>query len=76
MKEITMRQFSSFNRIPDGFGGASATRQRDVVADAVSTIAILAQASRLPMPAKPVDYSNAYDDGLVHDHSWARTTRN
>ena len=70
-----MRQRSIPTRTPDGFGGARAARQRDVVADAYSTIAILAKASRLkgPMPAE--DYSNAYDDGLVHDHGWARSPR-
>ena len=71
-----MRQFRTPTRIPDGFSGAHAARQRDVVADAISTIAILAKASRRPMPAKQTDYSDAYDDGLVHDHSWARTERN
>jgi hypothetical protein len=69
-----MRQFRSSNRTPDGFGGATASRQRDVVADAYSTIAILAKASRLKSPAPAEDYSNAYDDGLVHDHSWARSS--
>lgn len=71
-----MRPFSTLNRIPDGFGGTHAARQREVVADAISTIAILAKASRLAPPPPATDYSDAYDDGLVHDHSWARTTRN
>jgi hypothetical protein len=70
-----MRQFSIPTYTPDGFGGALAARQRDVVADAISTIAILAKASRLKSTAPAEDYSNAYDDGLVHDHGWARTTR-
>ncbi len=60
---------------PEGFGGAFAPRQRDVVADAFSTIVSLAEASRLARTVPPKDYSNAYDDGLVHDHGWARAPR-
>jgi hypothetical protein len=74
MKEIHMRQFSIPTFTPDGFGGALAARQRDVVADAHSTIVILAEASRRMSPAPAKDYGDAYDDGLVHDHGWARSS--
>ncbi len=74
MKEIIMRQFN-IPCSPEGLSGAPATRRRDVVADAFSTIVSLAEASRLARMAPAKDYSNAYDDGLVHDHGWARSPR-
>lgn len=68
-----MRQFNIPTFSPDGFGGSPAARQRDVVADAHSTIAVLAEASRKAAPAPVEDESDRYDDGLVHDHGWARS---
>jgi len=73
MKEFTMRQFNIPNFSPDGLGGAHAARQRDVVADANSTIAILAEASHKPAPVPVEDKGDRYDDGLVHEHRWARS---
>lgn len=58
---------------PDGLRGGSATRQRDVVADAHGAIATLAEASRKAPPAPAEDEGEHYDDGLVHDHGWARS---
>ncbi len=69
-----MRQFNIPCFSPDGFGGTHAARQRDVVADAHSTIAVLAEASRKAVPAPVEDADDRYDDGLVHDHGWARST--
>jgi hypothetical protein len=71
MKEFTMRQFNIPTFSPDGFSGAAA-RQRDVVADAYSTIAVLAEASRKAAPAPVEDLSDRYDDGLVHEHRWSK----
>jgi hypothetical protein len=69
-----MRQFIIPTSSPEGFGGGLASRQRDVVADAYSTIANLAEASRMA-PAMPAeDEGDRYDDGLVHDHGWARSS--
>jgi hypothetical protein len=69
-----MRQFIVPTYSPDGFGGGLASRLRDVVADAYSTIAHLAEASR-KAPAMPVEEEGErYDDGLVHDHCWARSS--
>lgn len=69
-----MRQFKIPTFSPDGLGGAHTARQRDVVADASSTIAVLAEASRRPAPAPVEDMNNRYDDGLVHEHRWARSS--
>ncbi|WP_297490488.1 hypothetical protein [Acidocella sp.] len=67
-----MRQFNIPTFSPDGFSGGQ--RQRDVVADAFSTISNLAEASRKAPPQPVEDLQDRYDDGLVHDHSWARST--
>jgi len=69
-----MRQFNIPTFSLDGFGGALAAHQRDTVADAHSTIAILAEASRTAAPAPVEDDGNHYDDGLVHEHRWARSS--
>jgi hypothetical protein len=66
-----MRQFTIPTCSPDGFGGGYASRQRDVVADAYSTIAILVEASRRLAPAPVTEEDDRYDDGLVHNHAWA-----
>ncbi len=70
-----MRQFTIPTCSPDGFGGGYAARQRDVVADAYSSIAILVEASRRMTPVKlmpaPAQAEDRYDDGLVHNHGWA-----
>lgn len=68
-----MRRFNIPTFSPDGFSGAAA-RHRDVVADAHSTIAGLAEASRKAAPKPVEDMTDRYDDGLVHDHGWARST--
>ena len=67
-----MRQFNTPTFSPDGFRGSQ--RQRDVVADAVSTIATIAEASRKAVPQPTEDQGERYDDGLVHNHGWARST--
>jgi hypothetical protein len=69
-----MRQFTIPTFFPDGMSGGLASRQRDVVADAYSTIVALAEASRMAAPAPAQDEGDHYDDGLVHDHGWARST--
>ena len=69
-----MRQFIIPTSSPEGFGGGLASRQRDVVADALSTIVSLAAASRAAIMAAEEDEGERYDDGLVHDHGWARST--
>jgi hypothetical protein len=69
-----MRKFTTPNFSPDGFSGGSPQRQRDVVADAYSTISTLAEASRKPAPAPATDEGERYDDGLVHEHNWARSS--
>jgi hypothetical protein len=69
-----MRQFIIPTRSPEGFSGGLASRQRDVMADAISTIAALAAASRLAAPAPSEDEGERYDDGLVHEHGWARSS--
>jgi hypothetical protein len=69
-----MRQFIIPTFSPDGFGGGHASRQRDVVADAFSTIVTLAEASRKAAPMPAEDVGDRYDDGLVHDHGWARSS--
>lgn len=67
-----MRQFNIPTFSPDGLRNGQ--RQRDVVADAVSTIATLAEASRKATPMPVQDEGERYDDGLVHNHGWARST--
>ena len=69
-----MRQFIIPTRSPEGLSGGPASRQRDVMADAISTIAALAAASRRAMPAPAEDEGDRYDEGLVHDHGWARSS--
>ena len=70
-----MRQFIIPTFSPDGISGGFATRQRDVVADAHSTIAALAAASRvIQAHAAPQDNGERYDDGLVHSHGWASSS--
>lgn len=69
-----MRQFIIPTSSPEGFGGGLASRQRDVVADAHVTIAVLAEASRKAAPMPAEDEGDRYDDGLVHDHGWARSS--
>lgn len=70
-----MRQFIIPTFSPDGFSGGLAQRQRDVVADALSTIATLAAASRaMLVQATPQQDEERYDDGLVHSHGWARSS--
>lgn len=69
-----MRQFSIPTFSPDGISGGRAQHQRDVVADAYATITILAEASRMAAPTPAQDEGERYDDGLVHDHGWARSS--
>lgn len=66
-----MRPFLIPTFSPDGLG---APRQRNVVAEAFSTIASLAEASRKTVHQPAAEESERYDDGLVHDHGWARST--
>lgn len=67
-----MRKFITPTQSPEGFGGGRA-QLRDVVADAYTAIAILAEASRRMTPAPAEKMEDRYDHGLVHDHSWARS---
>lgn len=69
-----MRQFTIPTCSPDGLGGGYAPRPRDVVADAYSTIATLVEASRRVAPTPVQEEDDHYDDGLVHNHAWARTS--
>ncbi len=66
-----MRHLHNPTFSPDGFAGSLPARQRDVVADALSTIAAIAEASRRAMPAIESGNEDYYDDGLVHSHGWA-----
>jgi hypothetical protein len=69
-----MRKFTSPTQSPEGFSGGRAQHLRDVVANAYTAIAILAEASRRMEPAPAEDaMEDRYDDGLVHDHGWARS---
>ena len=68
-----MRKFTTPTQSPEGFGGGRAQHLRDVVANAYTAIAILAEASRQLEPAREEDMEDRYDDALVHDHSWARS---
>jgi len=70
-----MRHFNIPTYSPDGFASATPARQRDVVANAHSTIASLAEASRrMDLQAESYDADDRYDDGLVHSHGWARSS--
>lgn len=69
-----MRQFIIPTCSPEGFGGGLASRQRDGVADAHVTITLLAEASRKAAPPPAADEGDRYDDGLVHNHGWARSS--
>lgn len=69
-----MVKFSIPNYSPAGLRGGLAAHPRDVVADAYGTIATIAEASRTAMPAPAKNDDDRYDDGLVHDHRWARSS--
>lgn len=63
-----MRPFIIPTPSPEGFGGGLSSHPRDLVADAISTIARLAAASRLAAPRPAESESDRYDGG------WSTTT--